>query len=157
MIDAAEVELRRFSSGLARSAAAWPSLFRQSDSNTAWIFFAIRAFGDDDADLAPAVQLQLAQALAADEGRGAVADDGAHVQPQLASLRTLMPAIAFSSLPRIRISTPAFGALLQHFWIALSLTWRRRSAAASCAPLMNAVSRAREFSGLTTKRACDGV
>ena len=46
-------------------------------------FFAIRESVMIDADLAPAVQLQLAQALAADERRGAVADDRPDVQPEV--------------------------------------------------------------------------
>ena len=43
----------------------------------------------DDADLAPAVELELAQALAADERRRAVADDGADVQAQARSFARL--------------------------------------------------------------------
>ena len=88
--------------------SALVSVFCQSASNTSCIFFAIARLADDDADLAPAVQLQLAQALAADERRGAVADDGAHVQPQArAACAPRRPAALLSTLPIIRISTPA--------------------------------------------------
>src|SRR4051794_18719782 len=44
---------------------------------------------DDDADLAPIFELEPAQALAADEGLAAVADDGADVQAQVGELTDL--------------------------------------------------------------------
>src|SRR5262245_26965051 len=39
--------------------------------------------GDDDADLAAPVEFQLAQALAADECRGAIANNRPHVETQI--------------------------------------------------------------------------
>ena len=48
---------------------------------------------DDQSDLAPVFELDLAQALAADERARAVADDGAHVQAHAVSVRTSMPRI----------------------------------------------------------------
>ena len=69
--------LRRRSRGGSSAPPATPSrppcflFFCQSDSNTACMLADDAAVLDDDADLAPALQLQLAQALAADErGRG---------------------------------------------------------------------------------------
>ena len=65
-------------------------------------------------DFAAPVELQPAQALAADEHRGAVADDRADVQAQIGQLADLDAAAGPSpSLPMIRISTPARSAILR--------------------------------------------
>ncbi len=86
----------------------------QSCSKTAMHLLRRLACRDDDADFAAAVELQLAQALAADEGRRAVADDGADVQAQAGQRagrrRRRSP---LSILPMTRISTPALRALGQ--------------------------------------------
>ncbi len=98
VIDSGVIERRQRASSVAfdasRRSARGRALGFQSASNTAWIFRAIAAVGDDDADLAAAVELQLAQALAADERRRAVAHDGAHVQPQVGQLARLDAAPA---------------------------------------------------------------
>ena len=82
----------RFSVLGCRPSLRLAGVFAQSASNTACIFFAIARVADDDADLAAAVELQLAQALAADERGRAVADDRPHVQAQAGSLRASTPA-----------------------------------------------------------------
>ena len=63
----------------------------QSASKTRLHLFGDPRVGDDHADLAPAVELQLAQALAADEAGRAVADDGPHVQAQVGQLAGTRP------------------------------------------------------------------
>ena len=88
--------------------AASTLFFFQSDSKTASIFRTMAPSLDDDADFAPALELELAQALAADERRSAVADRWrARAAAGRQLPRTSTPGIVFSSLPMIRISTPA--------------------------------------------------
>ena len=112
VIDSGVIERRKqelgASSAALSSPAARPPLSLPVRFEDRLNLFRNPRVGDDDADLAAAVQLQLAQALAADEGRRCRRERWrARAGAGLCSLRVSMPAIALSSLPMILISTPA--------------------------------------------------
>ncbi len=73
-----------------------------------------RGLSDDEADLAPPVQLQPAQALAAHEGAASVLHDRAHVQlPARAACAGAGAPASCPCVPRIRTSTPRLRPLAQ--------------------------------------------
>ena len=94
---------------LPRLGPAWPGRSRAQSALEDRGHRATLGVPDDNAHLAPAVEFELPQALAAQEGLLPVADDRPHVQPLAREFLGGQARPALPSVPRMRTLTPAPG------------------------------------------------